>query len=190
LLSILLKGKVDTKNNQLQLLAQKLKADDVQSSRVVNIWNGLNWYFSIFNINRMDMFSTKQVSFGKTKTYFDLFCTILQEKLKYAAGERDIVIMHHVVGIENRQGKQERLSSTMISYGDPSGYSAMAKTVGLPTAIAAEMILKGKLSHSQPLGQIKETGVIAPMSKEIYDPMLKKLESEGIKFIEKYEKLL
>jgi saccharopine dehydrogenase-like NADP-dependent oxidoreductase len=97
----------------------------------------------------MDMFSTKLIPFGPNKTYFDQFCSLLQDKLKYAAGERDVVIMHHVFGIENRQGKEERLSSTMISYGDPDGYSAMAKTVGLPTAIAAEMILEGKLLQFQ-----------------------------------------
>lgn len=39
----------------------------------------------------------------------------------------------------------------MVAYGDPNGYSAMAKTVGYTAAIAAKMILQGKqnLRHSQ-----------------------------------------
>ena len=54
-----------------------------------------------------------------------------------------MVIMHHIFGVEKSDGKKEQRTSTMIAYGDPQGYSAMAKTVGLPAAIAAEMILNG-----------------------------------------------
>lgn len=38
----------------------------------------------------------------------------------------------------------------MVAYGDPNGYSAMAKTVGYTGAIAAKMILQGeqRLCHS------------------------------------------
>ena len=32
-------------------------------------------------------------------------------------------------------------------YGDVNGFSAMAKTVGLPTAMAAKMLLDGKFLH-------------------------------------------
>lgn len=32
----------------------------------------------------------------------------------------------------------------MICYGDPRGHSAMARTVGLPVAIATKMLLDGK----------------------------------------------
>jgi saccharopine dehydrogenase-like NADP-dependent oxidoreductase len=63
----------------------------------------------------------------------------------------------------------------MIAYGDPKSYSAMAKTVGIPAAIAVQLILNGV---------IKEKGVIAPMSKDIYEPMLSILEAEGILFKE------
>ena len=84
-----------------------------------------------------------------SKTYFEAFCALLQEKLVYAAGERDMVIMHHVFGVERKDGSQERQTSTMVAYGDPSGYSAMAKTVGLPAAIAAEMILNGTFDKSK-----------------------------------------
>jgi saccharopine dehydrogenase-like NADP-dependent oxidoreductase len=110
-----------------------------------------------------------------SKTILDAFCDLLQEKLVYEKGERDMVAMHHEFGIKWANGSIENRSSTMIAYGDPNGYSAMAKTVGYPAAIAVDMILKG---------EIKERGVIAPMSPEIYEPMLKKLNAEGIKFVE------
>ena len=52
----------------------------------------------------------------------------------------------------------------------------MSKTVGLPVAIATLAILNGK---------IKTPGVQLPISKEVYHPILKELESFGISFNEK-----
>jgi hypothetical protein len=52
----------------------------------------------------------------------------------------------------------------------------MAKTVGLPVAIAALKILQG---------EIKTPGVQLPISKEVYEPILKELKEHGVHFIEK-----
>ncbi|KAJ3099440.1 hypothetical protein HK100_004883, partial [Physocladia obscura] len=95
--------------------------------------------------------------------------------LVYSNNERDLVVMHHVFGVEWSDGKKNELTSTLIAYGDPQGYSAMAKTVGLPAAMATEMILNGEMRH---------TGVVAPVHADIYEPLLEKLENEGIKFVE------
>ena len=51
----------------------------------------------------------------------------------------------------------------------------MAKTVGLPVAIATLRILKG---------EIKTPGVQLPISKEVYNPILKELEDYGVIFKE------
>ncbi len=51
----------------------------------------------------------------------------------------------------------------------------MAKTVGLPLGIAAKLILNGT---------IKLTGLHIPTAKEIYEPVLKELEQNNIKFTE------
>ncbi|MEW6070262.1 MAG: saccharopine dehydrogenase C-terminal domain-containing protein, partial [Candidatus Thermoplasmatota archaeon] len=53
--------------------------------------------------------------------------------------------------------------------------TAMARTVGLPTAISAKLILEGKL---------KLTGVHIPVLPAIYEPVLQELESLGIVFKE------
>ncbi|KAJ3338033.1 hypothetical protein HDU91_001330 [Kappamyces sp. JEL0680] len=108
----------------------------------------------------------------------DAFCTLLQNRLVYEEGERDMVVMHHEFGVRLSSGKQEKRASTMVAYGDPASYSAMAKTVGYPAAIATDMLLKG---------EIKEPGVIAPMAPSIYNPMIAKLHAEGIKFVESVE---
>ncbi|RUP47188.1 Saccharopine dehydrogenase-domain-containing protein, partial [Jimgerdemannia flammicorona] len=73
----------------------------------------------------------------------DAFCGLLSHKLQYNAGERDMVVLHHEFGIRARDGREETRTSTLISYGSFESYTAMAKTVGLPAAMAAEMIIRG-----------------------------------------------
>jgi hypothetical protein len=51
----------------------------------------------------------------------------------------------------------------------------MAKTVGLPVAMATIQILNGK---------IKTPGVQLPITKEVYEPILKELEEFGVIFKE------
>lgn len=79
----------------------------------------------------------------------DTFCALLEQKLQYGPGERDMVIMQHEFGFVHRtNGQKKQLFSTLVSFGDVGGYSAMAKTVGLPAAMGTEMLLKSKSSLS------------------------------------------
>jgi saccharopine dehydrogenase-like NADP-dependent oxidoreductase len=64
----------------------------------------------------------------------------------------------------------------MVCIGDDQTYTAMAKTVGLPVAMATLQILNGK---------IKTPGVQLPINKEVYLPILEELESYGVIFNEK-----
>ena len=64
----------------------------------------------------------------------------------------------------------------MVTLGEDQTFTAMAKTVGLPVAIAAMDILNGK---------IKTPGVQIPITREIYEPILDELKSYGIEFNEK-----
>lgn len=58
-------------------------------------------------------------------------------------GERDIIIMHHEIGYKwPSTGQSETKTVEFIQYGDTNGHTAMAKTVGFPTAIAAKMVLE------------------------------------------------
>jgi saccharopine dehydrogenase-like NADP-dependent oxidoreductase len=54
----------------------------------------------------------------------------------------------------------------MIDYGIPNGDSSMSRTVSLPAAIGVDMILTGK---------IRQTGVLRPVTPEIYHPVLDEL---------------
>ena len=62
-----------------------------------------------------------------------------------APGERDLILMRHSVGISWPDQSQEDRHIDLVVYGDEKKYSAMAATVGFPTAIAAKMILEGSM---------------------------------------------
>jgi saccharopine dehydrogenase (NAD+, L-glutamate forming) len=83
-----------------------------------------------------------------------------------------MVIMYHKVGYR-LHGEFHQTDATMVVLGEDSEVTAMAKTVGLPVAIAARLILQGA---------IQTPGVQIPISAEIYNPMLEELEQNGIGF--------
>ncbi|PIK45480.1 putative alpha-aminoadipic semialdehyde synthase, mitochondrial [Apostichopus japonicus] len=100
------------------------------------------------------------------------FAYHLGQKLSYSEGERDLVIMRHQVGVENPDKSTGMEEVSLTIYGEPYGFSAMAKSVGYPTAIAARMLLDD---------EIHEKGVVIPFSKSIYRPMLNRLKAEDIR---------
>lgn len=103
-------------------------------------------------------------------TYLDALCHLFEEKLQYAAGERDMIVMHHEF-MAKYPDRKEKITSTMVDYGIPHGDSSMSRTVALPVAIASRMILDGTITL---------TGVHRPIIPEIYGPILQELESLGI----------
>ncbi|XP_024901607.1 alpha-aminoadipic semialdehyde synthase, mitochondrial isoform X3 [Pteropus alecto] len=95
----------------------------------------------------------------------------LATKLSYGPGEKDMIVMRDSFGIRHPSGHLESKTINLVVYGDTKGFSAMAKTVGLPTAMAAKMLLDG---------EIQAKGLIGPFSKEIYGPILERIKAEGI----------
>ena len=112
-------------------------------------------------------------------TRLDALCHLFEEKMQYAPGERDMIVMHHEFMVEYKDKKQ-KITSTLIDYGIPHGDSSMSRTVALPVAIASRMILDGKINL---------TGVHRPIIPEIYEPILKELASLGIALEENIIKL-
>lgn len=54
-------------------------------------------------------------------------------------------MLYHDIGILWPGNRYEKKLVTLVSYGEVNGYTAMAKTVGIPAAIAANMVLNGKI---------------------------------------------
>lgn len=77
----------------------------------------------------------------------DTLCATLEQKMQYGPGERDMVMLQHKFEIENQDGSRETRTSTLVEYGDPKGYSAMAKLVGVPCGVAVKMVLDGTLNE-------------------------------------------
>jgi saccharopine dehydrogenase-like NADP-dependent oxidoreductase len=99
---------------------------------------------------------------------------LIEEKWKLDAEDKDMIVMWHRF-VYNMDGNKKELLSSLITPGDDPVYTAMSKTVGLPIAIAARMVLTAKL---------KLTGVQLPVIPEIYNPVLDELTSFGIVFSE------
>ena len=100
---------------------------------------------------------------------------LLEEKWKLLHGDKDMIVMQHIFEIRQPDNNSKALKSTLVVKGEDENYTAMAKTVGLPLAITARLILNG---------QIKSRGVLVPVTKEIYVPVLEELEQYGIRFNE------
>jgi saccharopine dehydrogenase-like NADP-dependent oxidoreductase len=137
----------------------KIDQDDIMWDKLVEL--------DIFN-------PTKKIGL-KNATPAQILQKILSDKWTLSEDDKDMIIMHHKFGYEiNREKKQ--IESSMVSIGENQTYTAMAKTVGLPVAIAALKILNG---------EITTPGVQRPITKEVYNPILKELEDYGVVFKEK-----
>lgn len=110
----------------------------------------------------------------------DVLVALLQrDEMFYQRGERDMVAMYHELLVERGDGIMERRTATLIQYADPQGATAMARTVGLTAAIVTQLVLEGASAFG--------TGVQRPLTKAWYEPVLKRLEKEGIRMEERLE---
>ena len=98
----------------------------------------------------------------------------LEKNLKMEAVDKDRVVMQHEI-IYELNGQKRQLVSTLDIEGADAIHTAMAKTVGLPLALAAVSFLKGEL-------QLK--GLKVPIHSTIYKAILPKLKALGIHFHE------
>lgn len=123
----------------------------------------------------LDLFNPNKKVGLKNATPAQILEKILKDKWTLQPNDKDMIVMLHKFGYE-LNGKKEQIESSMGVIGDDQTYTAMAKTVGLPVAIATLKILKG---------EINIPGVQLPITKEVYTPILKELEEYGIHFKEK-----
>ncbi|XP_017652589.2 alpha-aminoadipic semialdehyde synthase, mitochondrial isoform X2 [Nannospalax galili] len=107
----------------------------------------------------------------QAESIVDALSKHLASKLSYGPKEKDMIVMRDSFGIRHSSGHLENKTIDLVVYGDHNGFSAMAKTVGLPTAMAAKMLLDG---------EIETKGLMGPFMKEIYGPILERIKAEGI----------
>lgn len=128
----------------------------------------------MFKLKWLGMFDDEPIGLNQG-TPAQILEHILKKKWALDKGDRDMIVMWHKFNFLD-QGKAKQLESSMVALGDDNTHTAMSKTVGLPLAIAAKMILQGKISLS---------GVHVPIKEQIYEPVLKELAKTGLTFIER-----
>ena len=126
-------------------------------------------------LQELELFNPNKVVGIKNATPAQILEKILADKWTLDPDDKDMIVMYHKFGYE-LNGRKQQIDSTMVCIGDDQTYTAMAKTVGLPVAMAALQILNGK---------IKTPGVQLPINREVYTPILKELEDYGVVFNEK-----
>lgn len=107
-------------------------------------------------------------------TSADILRYLLEKRLPLKETDKDMVVMLHEI-IYDLNGEDKKIKSTLIVKGNDSLHTAMAKTVGLPLAIATQLILNGTIATK---------GLHIPTVKEIYNPVLKELAENNIIFNE------
>ncbi len=126
-------------------------------------------------LEELDLFNPDKKIGIKEATPAQALQKILEESWTLKPDDKDMIVMYHKFGYE-LHGEMKQIDSTMAFIGEDQTYTAMAKTVGYPVAMAALKILNN---------EIVTPGVHRPINKEVYEPILKELTNYGIQFNEK-----
>ncbi|WP_136480381.1 saccharopine dehydrogenase family protein [Cognatitamlana onchidii] len=137
----------------------KIDQDDI-------VWNKLL---------ELDIFNPNKYIGIKKATPAQMLQKILMDSWTLSKTDKDMIVMYHKFGYE-LEGQKHQIDSSLVVIGKNQTYTAMAKTVGLPVAIAAIAILNKRITTP---------GVQIPIREEIYKPILKELKNHGIIFNEK-----
>ncbi|MFD2726158.1 saccharopine dehydrogenase family protein [Hyunsoonleella rubra] len=123
----------------------------------------------------LDIFNPDKKVGLKNATPAQILQKILMDSWTLHQDDKDMIVMYHKFGYE-LNGKKRQIDANMVVIGEDQTYTAMAKTVGLPVAMAVLAILNGNITTP---------GVQIPITKEIYNPILNELKTFGISFREK-----
>jgi saccharopine dehydrogenase (NADP+, L-glutamate forming) len=145
-------------------------------------------------IGFLDLTSDEPINMGQAAPA-DVWQSILEKKLALSDHDKDMIIMLHEIGYttdaddgwqaddegvagravsgKRLAGKIHYRNASLVVKGEDAVHTAMAKTVGLPLAIAVKNILNGKITRK---------GVFIPIYPDVYEIVLRDLEEKGIRF--------
>jgi saccharopine dehydrogenase (NAD+, L-glutamate forming) len=131
-------------------------------------------------LEELDLFNPNKKVGLKNATPAQILQKILMDSWTLKEEDKDMIVMYHKFGYQ-LNGKKHQIDATMVCKGENQTYTAMAKTVGLPVAIATIKMLNKEFDLK---------GVEIPTKKAIYESILKELEDFDIIFKEKEVKYL
>ncbi|MBD80938.1 MAG: saccharopine dehydrogenase [Crocinitomicaceae bacterium] len=123
----------------------------------------------------LGIFEDTAIGINEDKTPAQILQHILEQKWNLADDDKDMIVMWHKLGWKSKDGSMKAMTSSMVVKGEDRTYTSMAKTVGLPVAIATKMVLEGKINNP---------GIHRPVTPDIYEPILNELKEFGISFVE------
>ena len=137
-----------------------------------NMKNGLDDKLNVASLTKLGILSDAPIE--NKASPLDALATLLNSRMQYENDERDAILMRHEVTTHQQPDTVHGVN--FIFYGDQGSengkeYSAMAQTVGYPAAIAAHLVLTGSITTP---------GMVTPITKEIYQPILAELKQLGI----------
>ncbi|HBH85883.1 MAG TPA: saccharopine dehydrogenase, partial [Bacteroidales bacterium] len=131
---------------------------------------------AIKSLEFLGFFEDEKLHYQET-TPFEITSDRMIKRMMLPDNERDVVLLQHIILATYKNGTREVIKSSLTDYGTPATNTAIARTVALPAAIAARMILDDKIMLS---------GVYRPVLPQIYVPVLNELKTLGIKMNEEY----
>lgn len=99
---------------------------------------------------------------------------LIEQQWKMQPTDNDMIVMRHEIQYLLNGEAREQIS-TLVLKGTDALNTAMASTVGLPLGIMTRLLLQEELFL---------TGVHIPVMSQVYLPVLKELETLGIRFVE------
>lgn len=174
-------GSKSTNATELEtLVKEKCQFKSEEESKIV--LKGLRWIGLFDNESLPTIRGTAAQTKDQSKggNLLDTLCSTLEDKCRYERGERDMVMLQHRFEVKFPGSDElKTLTSSLLDYGIPEGFSSMAKLVGVPCAIATKLILEGHPG-------LKKVGIVAPYDKEVCDPIRLELNKEGITLTERW----
>ena len=130
------------------------------------------------NLRWLGLFSDERIDCAGN-TASAMLQQLLKTRLPLTPAIRDMVVLVHELDVdwpEQAERPAETITSTLLVEGEPGGFTAMARTVGLPVASAVKRLLAGDLPLS---------GTAIPTHPSIAGPVLDEIRAAGIDFVEK-----
>ena len=168
------KGKLyDTENLTFEAWLQDVLQTNNVAEKLNSIFGNDGASQKLFDY--LDLTSRQFINIGTQKSNADILQSVIEQKWKMQDTDKDMIVMQHEFKYR-KAGKATYLKSTLIVKGEDKTYTAMAKTVGLPMAILAKLILTEKVTALY--------GVNIPVMQKVYAPVLQELVEQGIIFEE------
>ena len=105
----------------------------------------------------------------------DSLAVTLNASLQYEAHEQDFVLMFHRLIVDYPHNGTTMVHEASLAQRGTTHMSSTAKTVGLPVGIGAQLVLDGV---------IKTTGVVRPITEEVYNPVMRELYKQNVRMFE------